>query len=322
MTPPASAPPSSATAALAWLRDQPLPATRAETLAYYVHALLLSHGFRPSGTPLSASGAPPSTLPAEWGAAGYGGRYAHARSSLTFDIRATAVGARLVVHGVALEDPGEMHTLPLEIERFVGEGEGWAERLARREDVATVVQVQIAHRLVPDAAKEGYEQAASAREGAEGVGAARGANGQTRYVPVPMAPGMGVGGEEPLRIGGVRRPGDLLGVGGDGAFGRDDLVAPGLPDVGGGFGGVGGNLMGPRNFPGRMGVGRGLRPQGVPPGARFDPYTPFGPDNDMERPPGWEDEHGLGGGMGGGMPFGGGMRGGRPFGGGSGGMGF
>ena len=52
----------------------------------------------------------------------------------------------------------------------------------------------------------------------------------------------------------------------------------------------GGNLMGPRNFPGVPGVRprpRGM-PPGVPPGARYDPMGPggLGPDNDIDLPPG------------------------------------
>lgn len=317
-TPPTDAsPPSSVARALAWLQSRAAPSTREEALALFVHALLLAHGFRPRGTAADASA---DALPREWGAAGYGGRYAHSRSSLTFDIRATRVGRRLVVNAVALEDDGEMHTLPLVVDDFVAEDGPWEDRLLRRDDVATVVQVQIAHRLVPDAAKEGYEQAA---QGAGGGGAQTARAGSASARPAPYAPRL----EDPLRVGGPRLPGAWVppAVGG-GEYGRDDLLAPGLPQVGRGRGlgiggGMGGNLMGPGNFPGRLGVGRGIRPQGVPPGARFDPYLPFGPDNDMERPPGWEDEHGLGGGTGGGGmggppmggPFGGG---GRPFGGG------
>lgn len=347
--------PTSAQQALNWLAaHSPPPSSAPEALALYIHALLLTHGFRPAETPSpSTPDALPETLPSTWGTA-WGGRYRHQRSALTFDIRLTTVGARLVMHAVVAEDDADLHTAELRVADFVDEGavmtrEGdgeaavdWGRVLRRVDDVATVVQVQIAHRLVPDATKEGYEEGVHTieEEGRRTGGGS--ASGMAGRIPGggeregggrmgPLGPLRGEPGlidplrddplrDDPLRIGGRRYPG----VGG---FGRDDLVAPGLPGGPGGMfggmgGGMGGNLMGPGNFPG-MGMGRGRgrgdgRPEGVPPGARFDPYGPVVPDNDIEGMPGFEDEHGLGlgggRGRGRGAPRGGGFGEGPPTG--------
>lgn len=226
------------------------------------------------------------------------------------------MGTRLVTHAVVVEDDAQLHTAELRVGDFVDEGavgepgegggtRGWETMLRRMEDVATVMQVQIAHRLVPDASKEGYEEGVDAREGG-GAASGEGASGRMGRVPqrgeVEGGPLRGDARvidplrDDGLRIGDARYPR----IGG---FGRDDLVAPGLPGGPEGmFGGMGGNLMGPRNF---IGMGRGGgRPEGVPPGARFDPYGPVIPDNDIERVPGFEDEHGLRMGDGRGMGMG------------------
>lgn len=305
-----------AAAALIWLRGQSLvPSSRGEALALYVHALLLTHGFRPASANADSTETA-QQLPSGWGTGGYGGRYRHSRSSLSFDITATVVGARLVVHAAAVEDDAQMHTAEMRVADHVNEavefGQGrnapqWDTTFPRGEDVATIVQVQIAHRLVPDAAKEGYEAAAAAAAGsseASGSSSASGAGrggrrvAMDRYTPADMDPLRDID-ADPLRIGRARHPGYRQPTM-PGGFGSDDLLAPGLPRgpaFGGGGGLGGGNLMGPGNFPG-TGTREWPRPEGVPPGARFDPYTPFGPDNDAERAPGFEDEHGLGRGLG------------------------
>lgn len=312
----------SAQSALAWLRAQPhRPTTSAEALSLYIHALLLTHGFRPQEAPPTPDtpSTLPQALPAGWGRSGFGGRYRHSRSSLSFDVTYAVVGARLVVHAAAVEDDAQMHTAQLRVAEHVRDGVqfahaehtlDWDHVLERVDDVATIVQVQIAHRLVPDAAKEGYEQAAQANttEAASASASASGGAGPPppRGIIPPSHDPLRDPDHDPLRIGPPRRPGGMMPMPfpgmGDG-FGSDDLLAPGLPrpggfpggGPGGMFGGGGGNLMGPGNFPGSGGRGW-PRPEGVPPGARFDPYTPFGPDNDAERMPGFEDEHGIRGG--------------------------
>lgn len=63
--------------------------------------------------------------------------------------------------------------------------------------------------------------------------------------------------------------------------------------------------MGPASLlPARAPHGR--LPRGVPPGARFDPFGPVGPDFDGLPPPAFDDEHGLRGPPGRPAPGGGG----------------
>lgn len=337
-----------------WLsRVAHTPSTAHEALAMAVHGLLVTHGFRPAEVAPSAaeSEAAAPRMPAAWGEAGYGGRYRHARSAMTFDVRAVAVGPRLVVHATAVEDDEVLHTLELRVAEYVREGAdfaaaataeggggeeeaGWAGVFLRAEDLATLVQVNVAHRLVPDAAKDGYEAAADAGT----AGAASSAqsvpsrDAEARRPPPPQRPELPD--DDPLRVGPPRRPvpagggyGGYGGMGGGmgggigGGFGGDDLLAPGLPGgVGGrpapGFGGgMGGNLMGPRHpgfgggiggigggggMGGPFGGGRGGGlPPGVPPGARFDPYGPPDPAAGF-GPRGVGPGPGLPGGRGGG----------------------
>lgn len=349
-----------AQSALAWLNAHaPEPSDAHETVALAIHALLLFHDFRPSQTTATGgndggtegnndpnsnetdSGTITSNnLPLGWGGAGYGGEYRHERSAMTFDIRGVRMGRRLVVHAAAGEDDSRMYTVDIRVDEFLAQGQApstdaseqtsenastW-HNLARIDDLATLVAVQIAHRLVPDGAKHGYEDGASNTSSASNDASSarnRPDPGSIRplpgvggllppgYRPVPTGPEHG---EDPLRIGPVRQPAPRF----PGlprmpimpGFGRDDLI---LPDLDGGLGGrgmfgPGGNLMGPGHF----GHGPGRLPPGVPPGARFDPYGPT-PDRDIERPPGFEDEHGLNGPPTGGAGLGGGtMGGGRP----------
>lgn len=350
---------------LSWLtRLGHVPSDGHEALALAVHGLLVQHGFRPAEVPAggenegqsssgrleegndtSASSAADSeqqakrntlpVLPGQWGSAGYGGRYRHHRSAMTFDVRAVAMGPRLIVHAAAVEDDERMHTLELRVDRYVhdgnatnwsalrqyeqtnpGQGSGdrmrpWEEIFENLRDLATLVQVNIAHRLVPDAAKDGYEATAEAdvpgTSRSSGDNESGGVSSGRR--PVPRYGGIEDDERDPLRIGGPMRPGmgpyGIPGVGGIGGgrspfdLGHDDLLAPGLPrgfgGVGGGIGGgeMGGNLMGPRHpaFAGGGGGvggvfgprnGQGRRPPGVPPGARFDPYGPPVPTPDHD----------------------------------------
>lgn len=275
---------SSSEYARRWLSElSHTPRDDYEVLSLVVHALLLGHGFRPSG---SESDSESKRLPADWGVGGYGGKYQHARSSLSFEVRATPLGQRLRI--TAIHDSGDdAHTLDLPLARFVGEGDSVLSRINAFTDLATLVQINIAHKLVPDAAKEGYEagsSSSSASAGTNNASSSERTGGAMRIPPVAPYPE-----HDPLRIGPIR-PG-MGGVGVPypnvpaGGFGSDDLLPPGLarnPH--------GGNLMGPRNFPfpnrPRMPHGR-LPPGAVPPGARYDPMGPggIGPDNDIERPP-------------------------------------
>lgn len=313
-----------ARSALAWLREHaPTPTNSHEAVALAVHALLLHHNFRPAGTAApddaelepaatpanTAAAAPttvttaaaPATLPSGWGGAGFGGQYRHVRSAMLFDIRAVRMGGRLVVHAAAGEDDSRMYTVDVRVADYTSEtdlpgqqvaGATW-HNLTRIDALATLVAVQIAHRLVPDGAKAGYEnnpvvtgQSSQAHQAAPSP--------QPR--PDLREPQRTDPNYDPLRIGPIRQP-RMPAV----PFGADDLVPPGFPGPGGMFQ-PGGNLMGPGHFM----AGDRRMPPGVPPGARFDPYGPV-PDPDMELAPGFDDDHGLRGGQ----PSGGFGRGGR-----------
>lgn len=308
---------SSSQAALTWLQQHGSPPTdHHEILALAVHALLLHHGFRPAETPTDAQ---PTALPSDWGGAGFGGRYRHERSAMTFDIRAVRMGGRLLIHATPTEDDAHLHTVDIRVDEYVTAGDSWTDVVPRLSDLATIIAVQIAHRLVPDATKPGYEHAAagdqtSSSHGAPASGAPAGGPSAPTPRPLPGPRPIPPGADplrddrhDPLRIGPPRRPGGMAGPAIP--FGADDLLPPGLQPRPGGMFTPGGNLMGPGHF----GRGRGGRfpggglPPGVPPGARFDPVYPV-PDNDAEMPPGFDDEHGLRQpplGRGGGRPGGG-----------------
>lgn len=307
---------SAAATAVTWLRAcGRTPRDAPEAVALLVHALLLRHGFRAVDTAETAT-----TVPENWGVGGYGGRYRHARSALTFEVRGTPLGGRLRITGIhdAATADDEIVTLDLTVaDHYTGTGapaaDSWTDNLQRVQDAATLVLVRIAHRLVPDAAKEGYEDgAASTNSGGQGASSSAEPRVTPRPMPGPRPTPILDDDHDPLRIGPIRGPPRMPMPGGiPGGFGSDDLVPGGGigPPVWGPRGGaMGGNLMGPRNFPGvgggrgmpgmpgrgglpGLGRGRGL-PPGVPPGARYDPMGPggVGPDNDIERPPPDDDD--------------------------------
>ncbi|PXF42957.1 hypothetical protein BWQ96_07335 [Gracilariopsis chorda] len=282
---------SAAERALQWLSAREVPQSeRHETVALAVHALLLAHGFRVAEVQAGDSSAQQQQqLPAVWGQGAYGGAYRHERSAMQFDIRASKVGGKLVWNATAMEDDAQVFTLQVRVGEYVGEGGGgggWRGALRKLNELATLVAVQMAHKLVPDSAKAGYEAAASTEE--EGTASSSSAPRVVR-VAVPVAVPVGVAPEhDPLRIGAPRMPRMGMPVPGRQPFGSDDLLPAGLLPGGAAMGG--GNLMGPRHF--RRGEDGGWRPPGVPPGARFDPYVAM-PDNDAELPPGFDDEHAL-----------------------------
>lgn len=298
------------------------PTTAHEALALAVHALLVTHGFRPAHLPPSDTTA---AVPESWTPAAPLGTYRHARSAMTYAITAAPLGARLIIHAVAEEDDAALQTLELRVREYVVADEAelaalgadeaaWEAAFTRLDDLAALFQIQIAHRLVPDAAKEGYEDAAAAGTGEEPPRERRAPRYEDDY-------------ESPLRVGPGRVPGmtgggyGMMPPGRGGGLGSDDLIAPGLPGgFGGGMGGpampgMGGNLMGPRHpgfggagagglmGPGGFGGGGERRPPGVPRGARFDPYGPgdpsrgFGPGG--EGGPGRGGRPRVGGGLGG-----------------------
>ncbi len=283
--------PSASVGAIAWLRAlRHSPRDAHEALALYVHALLLGHGFRDAEDDVA-----PDALRAGWGVGGYGGTYRHARSAMNFEVRATPLGARLRVTAVH-DAADDVATLDLRVADYYDaeqDAADWVDRLRRVDDAATLVLVNIAHRLVPDATKAGYEQGA-ASSAASSSDTRGGGAAQPRPQPAPR-PAPPVVHDDPLRIGpvrgGPRMPRIPVNPLVDPGFGSDDLLPQmpgGAPLFGPRGGAMGGNLMGPRNFHPGLGQPRrgGRLPAGVPPGARYDPMGPNEPDFDELLPPG------------------------------------
>lgn len=256
-------------------------------------------------------------LPHGWGGAGFGGRYRHVRSAMTFDIRAVALGGRFMLHAVAGEDDGRLYTVDVRVDQYYtapaaatttaaaddggGDAAHWTDGLRDMNGFATLVATQIAHRLVPDTGKAGYEHGSGVDTQSE-----QQQQQSTTPTPRPMPGPRPIPAyvDDPLRV--PPRPHHPYPFPGGGRpvppLGADDLLPAGLPLPGRGDARgdmFTGNLMGPNQFR-RLdprfdpygGGGGGMRPPGVPPGARFDPYG-AAPDRDAEVLPGFDDEHGV-----------------------------
>lgn len=206
---------------------------------------------------------------------------------MTFDIRGVRMGGRLLMHAAAVESDRHVYTVDIRVDQFVTDSTDTWGGINRLDDLATLVAVQLANRLVPDATKPGYEHSTgeASTSGAAASTSSNPAPRSTNPTPRPLpGPRPTPPIHDPLRIGPIRMPRPQ-----PTPFGQDDLLPPGLPGFGvGRMDGRGGNLMGPGFFapPG------GGRMPGVPPGARYDPVYPI-PDNDMEAMPGFDDEHAL-----------------------------
>eukprot|EP00187_Rhodella_violacea_P012093 CAMPEP_0184709490 /NCGR_PEP_ID=MMETSP0314-20130426/618_1 /TAXON_ID=38298 /ORGANISM="Rhodella maculata, Strain CCMP 736" /LENGTH=300 /DNA_ID=CAMNT_0027171201 /DNA_START=1 /DNA_END=898 /DNA_ORIENTATION=- len=151
-----------------------------EALSALIHAALLAHSFRP----LAPQTDPPS-LPPDWSAGGFGSRYKHPDSAMTFEIRVAKAGKNAVIHAVSEEDEDNAVSVELEIKRFVREGADLALGDASKRTPETGVEAvftdkvgeavdalthDVVFKLVPGAAKEGYEPRAGG--GASGSSAA------------------------------------------------------------------------------------------------------------------------------------------------------
>jgi hypothetical protein len=185
------------------------PERPAEALALAVHALLLRHGLRTRETALEVDlnrdplPQAPAALPSDWlpttEHAGYGTQYRHFRSALLFQIRSVPCGVdRLMVTGFATEEPDRVATLSLRISDYIrthiweqsraaGSPPDWTMLVQGWQRLATLVQVDLVHTLIPDSAKDGYEarvQAQSATAGNPSTAASTGDHGAgTRSEP-------------------------------------------------------------------------------------------------------------------------------------------
>lgn len=159
-----------------------------EALALAVHALLLRHGLRTRQTALETDmnrdplPQAPAERPEDWlptaERAGYGTQYRHFRSALMFQIRSVPSGPdRLVVTGFAIEEPERVGTLSLRISDYIRAHVweqaqtttttplDWSALVQGWQRLATLVQVDLVHTLIPDSAKDGYEPRASPLSG-------------------------------------------------------------------------------------------------------------------------------------------------------------
>ncbi|KAJ8907979.1 hypothetical protein NDN08_008080 [Rhodosorus marinus] len=301
-----------AAGALQWLSGtvKSPPKDRHEAAAFFVHAVLLQHGFRPASCPAPEPGAenvPEKKVPENWNSAGYGGLYKHYQSGLNFELRMVPLGGRLLATATIVEQDKETYTADLRLDSYVrddakfdAEEMNWDSSFKNVQDLASVVQLEIAYKLVPESSKGSRES---------GAQTAQASSASQMPEPQPSRP-LGVIEDDPLRIGPPRVPG-YAGI--DSRFnpvGGDDLIPSGLyepgmyPAVPGTRGPGGGSLVGPDHpmFAPRRdpdpGLGGPRLPRGaVPPGARFDPFGPpgapggsfdpsrFGPDPDHDRPP-------------------------------------
>ena len=333
-----------AVGAVAWLqRLGRQPHSTDEALALVVHALLLRHGFRRMDALPTEPGLDPlppaeAVLPRNWApsdtAAGYGTDYRHQRSAMTFSVRVVPVGAdRVMVTALAHETPDAVRTLVLRPSEYVRQHRWEAVRQAGDDDdtamdwddlvqnwqkLATLLQVDIVHALVPESAKDGYESVASGTQTPNTAGGVPARDrDRTRQPPrsphidpappPPLLPPLRPLADErdPLR---VRPPLYGPAVGDDDLFppspwrsrGPSGMPPPPPPSGSGGEGG-GGMWVGPRHpvFRGRggnddgrsgtrdelFGDGRWLPPEARPPGARIDPFGPPLPPDAQPRPP-------------------------------------
>jgi len=233
-----------------------------DALAFACHCALLEAGF----TPVDGAGEPMAELPADWNAAEpFVFLYRHARSALTFQVKAISFGAKLLLAGTAVEDPKQqIICLDLPLDKHVENGP----RVVDSAGLSVLVRQRLADALVPSPAGQAPAPAAVSssrpapaalppplphyRDPLRDYGSERGGGG---YYP-DMAPF--AGGE-----------GDLLPFGRIPVFGGGPMFGPGHF-----MGPNPGNLIGP----GHPGFGfegpPGMRPPF--PAPRYDPPNPMG----------------------------------------------
>lgn len=288
---------------------------RQDALTVLTHAILSKLGFRLTG--LTDEGAvqrfDDNRLPSQWSASGPGSytfRYAHEQSSLTFLVKIVSMGARLMIHATALES-NKTESYEVELERFTSRNfwpwpssstTGQSEPLvngyvssSRIADFVFGFQAKIVQKLVPGLRKEGYEEVTDADQGSSSGPSASSSSSSRQPPSQPWRPSHDPDDDyphNPLRD--PRTIGDRdLNPLGAGRMGGTFAPPPLFGGPGGRFPGGddgGGMYVGP-NHPifrdrfqrptpdGNFGPGGGI----VPPGARFDPVTPFG--GAPNRPP-------------------------------------
>eukprot|EP00188_Purpureofilum_apyrenoidigerum_P006059 Plantae.Rhodophyta-Purpureofilum_apyrenoidigerum.ctg8706.p1 GENE.Plantae.Rhodophyta-Purpureofilum_apyrenoidigerum.ctg8706~~Plantae.Rhodophyta-Purpureofilum_apyrenoidigerum.ctg8706.p1 ORF type:complete len:310 (-),score=42.04 Plantae.Rhodophyta-Purpureofilum_apyrenoidigerum.ctg8706:416-1345(-) len=294
--------------ALQWLQAtvKSSPADKHEAMAMFVHAVLLQHGFRPAKCTLSdlrgENASPEEKMPDGWKSSGYGGLYKHHQSGLNFELRMIPLGQRLRATATVIEEDDKTFDADFRADTYVRddapiqrENFQWDGVFKNVEEFASLAQLNLGYKLVPDSAKTVADESMGENTGSS-TSTTRGASSQQQ------APD-----RDPLMIGRPQRPNPYYPdpVPSFADVGGDDLLPAGLYRDGlrphaPGFRGEGaGSLVGPNHplFAGRVppngGIGGPRLPRGaVPPGARFDPFGPpdvdpsrFGPDPDHDQPP-------------------------------------
>ncbi|KAL0638366.1 hypothetical protein Q9L58_002672 [Maublancomyces gigas] len=330
-----------AAAAAAAADDSPQLKTPHDAIAIFVHACMLSVGFRLIGlseddrltTPIEGSS--PQPLPASWNATpgAYGFRYAHAQSSLQYLLKVNRLGGKTVIMALGLGDdktasfdvvtrdflsesffPYTLHTAPTSTTTTAQPLENAFISASRITDLATLFKINIVQKLIPGLSKPGYTEDPPAPASPPPQ---RHPAPNPYADPLRSAPPRNPYGD-PLRYPPPRRP---LVPGADRPPGFDDDYEVLVPPHGGGYGGrhplsIGADDLGPpRLGPGGAPFFGGMHPtgdhpmfggrgegSGAQPGMRYDPVGPGDvPRGGLRGPRGP-----YGGGFGGEDGFGGG----------------
>ncbi|KAJ9061291.1 hypothetical protein DSO57_1022086 [Entomophthora muscae] len=275
--------------------------SRDQLLVLLAHLALLAVGFKAKEKENQGDYV---RLPNNWNSnEPYEFEYTHSQSQLHFQLKAIKMGTRTIIHATALET-NDTHSLEVLAEDYIPDQVTFPLKLTSAAQISELdlsklfstpsrfakymdtFRTQILQKLIPGLQKEGYQEIAT-ESTTSLTGSSQPRNpqrlqeplGSSQFYPAPLN---FPGGRNPLAYGGR----DLNPLGG---------VGPGLPRFGGGGSALdpfgmfgddqGGMILGPRHpmfapnpnappFPGR---GPYLPPGAAPPGARFDPISPFDP---------------------------------------------
>ncbi|KAL0489653.1 26S proteasome subunit PI31/PMSF1 [Acrasis kona] len=287
--------------------------TEHDAMAYLAHLMMVQHGFRCVGLSEKSETKEHEqqyVLPDGWNASSdvYSFKYKHKQSSMNFVMKCVTLGNKLLINALTVEE-GKHFSLEIDVKGHYKSTDQTdiSDRYKDINEIESLFKNNISNKMVPYQHKEGYEATTPSQSQNTTTTTTTNTAPTSQQQPrQPVRPSRREDDYDPLRIGPVRRPdvgrmipdvgssdlypsfaGPTRGVPGFGGGGM--MVGPNHP----GFGG-GGMMM-----PGPGFGGRGALPPGVPQGARFDPYSPFGPrappgranpNPDHFRPPQFEDD--------------------------------
>jgi proteasome inhibitor subunit 1 (PI31) len=268
-----------------------------EALALAIHVIMLQSGFRCVGIGEKGQTKEGEKLPAEWNASSdvFSFKYKHSLSQMTFCVKCLVLGDSLLVSGFAIEDQ-KPHTITIDVNSFctkktVDSIDTFFKDLDKLVDTITS---QIVTRLVPLDTSQYQETVQQQTQQTQQT-----QQPQAQRIPPPSQPPLRPPlQDDPLRIGPIRGPGlrypPVMPSIGDSDLHPYIPPMPNMPRTSP-FGT--GNLMGPNHpyFQQQFRPGRGRGIPNVPPGARFDPMTPFGtfpsePNPDHQRMPRFRED--------------------------------